>query len=105
MRFYFSADKKVIAVSNDAGKTIKGVAKCSPEDEFDVEKGKKLAAARCNAKVTERRRKRAAADYDEIVTLINELEAYKEKKANIYTKAASEAYKAKVTLENLLEEF
>ena len=103
MKFYFTG-KKVIATSRDAGKTIKGIAKCSPEDEFDVEKGKELAAARCNVKVTERRKKRAATEYDEIVTLINELERYKEKKSNIYTKAANEAYQARVSLQKLLEE-
>lgn len=58
MKFYI-ADNKVIAVSSYAGKTVKGVAKCSPEDTFDVEKGKQLAAARCNLKIAEKRVKRA----------------------------------------------
>ena len=29
-----------------AGKTIKGVAKCDPEDEFDITLGKKIALTR-----------------------------------------------------------
>ena len=49
----------VIAVSTYAGKNVKGVAKCDPRDTFDFEKGKELAIARCNAKIAEKRKKRA----------------------------------------------
>lgn len=49
----------VIAVSTYAGKNVKGIAKCDPRDTFDLEKGKKLAISRCNAKIAEKRRKRA----------------------------------------------
>ena len=48
----------VIAISTYAGKTVKGTAQCHPNDKFDLEKGKELAAARCDLKV---RRKRFAA--------------------------------------------
>lgn len=51
---------KVIALSTYAGKVVRGIAKCSPSDEFDEEYGKKLAAARCNLKVAEKRNRRAA---------------------------------------------
>lgn len=56
---YYITDKKVIAVSSYAGKSVRGIAKCSPNDEFDVEFGKKLATARCDFKVAELRYKRA----------------------------------------------
>ena len=49
----------VVAISTYAGKTVKGYAKCDPIDTFDIEKGKKLAAARCNLKIAEKRVKRA----------------------------------------------
>lgn len=49
----------VIAFSTYAGKTVKGVAKCLSTDEFDLEKGKRLAAARCDYKVCFKRRNRA----------------------------------------------
>lgn len=42
--------KVVVAVTNIAGHRVKGYAKCSPEDTFDLETGKKIAAARCNVK-------------------------------------------------------
>lgn len=57
-RFY-KANNKIIAVSTYAGRTVRGVAVCHPGDNFDEEIGKKLAAARCNLKVAEKRVARA----------------------------------------------
>lgn len=57
-RFY-TAGNMVIAVSSFAGSTVRGVAKCNPNDEFDLEYGKKLASARCAFKIASKRRKRA----------------------------------------------
>lgn len=58
-RFYVS-DNKIIAVSTYAGKPVRGIAKCAPTDTFSLEDGKALAAARCNLKISEKRRNRAA---------------------------------------------
>jgi hypothetical protein len=55
----------VIALSTYEGKTVKGVARCHPTDEFDLEKGKAIAAARCNEAVSIKRAKRAARKVDE----------------------------------------
>lgn len=52
----------VVAVTHDAGQTVRATAKCSPEDEFDLEKGKRLALARCRLKVLTRRKNRARQD-------------------------------------------
>ena len=41
---YYQAGNKVIAVSTFAGRTVRGVAKCNPKDNFDLEKGKMLPA-------------------------------------------------------------
>ncbi len=57
---YFTDEKnKVIAVATYAGKPVRGVAKCDPQDSFDIETGKKLAAARCNEKVAKKRQANA----------------------------------------------
>ena len=56
---FYTTKNKVIAVSTYAGKVVKGVAKCNPNDNFDLEKGKKLAAARCNLKVAKKRHNNA----------------------------------------------
>ena len=59
--------EKVIAISTYAGRTVKGVAKCHPNDTFDVEFGKKLAAARCNEKISYKRLTRALNKFGEAV--------------------------------------
>ena len=59
--------EKVIAISTYAGRTVKGVAKCHPNDTFDVEFGKKLAAARCNEKIAYKRLTRALNKFGEAV--------------------------------------
>ena len=59
-RFVISENKhQVIAITHDAGETIKASATCDPSDKFDIEYGKKLAASRANYKVALRRRKRS----------------------------------------------
>lgn len=55
--------RTVVALSTFAGKAVTGVAHCAPEDTFDIEVGKKLAAARCSVKIAEKRVKRAEACY------------------------------------------
>lgn len=51
--------KVIVAISTYAGKHIRGIAKCDPVDEFSIEKGKKLAAARCHARIAGKRLERA----------------------------------------------
>ena len=57
--FYTDGKTKVIAVSTYAGKVVRGVAKCDVNDTFSLEKGKELAAARCNEQVAKKRLIRA----------------------------------------------
>ena len=54
-RYYTNGENIVVAVASYAGRTIRGVAKCSDQDEFDLETGKKLAAARCAVKIARER--------------------------------------------------
>ena len=57
--FYTDGKSKVVAVSTYAGKVVRGVAKCDVNDTFSLEKGKELAAARCNEKIAKKRFARA----------------------------------------------
>lgn len=68
---YITANNKVIAISKFEGKPIRGIAKCSPEDTFDFEYGKKLATLRCAEKVAIKRAKRALDLYDVYDHLMN----------------------------------
>ena len=61
----------VAAVSTYAGRTVKGYAKCDPRDEFNMESGKKLAAARCNENVAEKRVRRAQRKVTEAKAALN----------------------------------
>lgn len=59
MTFTYSfSENKVYCMTFYAGKTVKGVAKRDPEDEFDLEIGKKLARARCEYKLRQKQLKR-----------------------------------------------
>ena len=64
--FYTDGKTKVVAVSTYAGKVVRGVAKCDVNDTFSLEKGKELAAARCNEKVAKKRFTRAQNMYADI---------------------------------------
>lgn len=66
---FYRQGNKIIAVSTYAGRTVRGVAICADDDEFDFNKGATLAAARCNLKVALKRMQRA---YREATTAANE---------------------------------
>lgn len=68
-KYATTPDGKVIAISSFAGKVVKGVAKCDPNDEFNLESGKKLAAARCNEKVCRRRARWHVAIWEQMEEL------------------------------------
>lgn len=57
--FEQNGEKCVAAVSSYAGRKVRAVARCSKSDAYDFEKGKKLAAARCDLKIREKRIKRS----------------------------------------------
>ena len=51
-KYYVNLPKgEVIAVCHYAGQTVKSVAHCHPTDEFDLDKGKAVAKAKCEVKV------------------------------------------------------
>lgn len=60
---YLAGERKVIVVSRYAGKVVRGVAKCSPGDAFDAEKGEALARLRCDEKIAEKRVARSKQAY------------------------------------------
>jgi hypothetical protein len=62
---FIEAGNKIICISTYAKKVVRGVAKCSPNDNFDIEIGKKLAQLRCDEKVCNKRAIRALEKYME----------------------------------------
>ena len=95
---------KVFATSTYGGRTVRGSAKCSPEDTFDMELGRELAAARCNLKVAEKRANRAHKAYREAK---DELKVAEQRFSDMdkYSSDARKAYlEARSHLEQLLSE-
>jgi hypothetical protein len=60
-RYKYTKDNNntVIVISTYAGKTVKGIAKCDPNDKFSYVYGQRLARARCDAKISKKRYKNA----------------------------------------------
>lgn len=73
-RYYYDDNQRVIAVSSYAGRRVRGVAKCSPEDTFDPDKGLELAKARCDVKIAKKRTLRAAECYEDAMTALRKAE-------------------------------
>lgn len=81
MRYHTYTNNKdiVVVTSTYAGKVVRGVAKCSPNDEFNLEYGEELAKARCDFKVAELRWKRAYSKLQEAMDEAVKAEAYRER--------------------------
>lgn len=82
--------KVTVAMSTYSGRLVKGVAKCVSTDSYDPEVGKKLAAARCDAKVCKKRKTRAEEKYTEALVSLENLETYVRKMGNYYSDAKNE---------------
>lgn len=101
---YYRSDNKIIALSTYAGKTVKGYAKCSPEDEFSNETGKELAAARCNARVAVKRVKNAQKKWHEAVQACLKAERHMNAMAKYYEDSVDRLKIAEAQVEYILNE-
>jgi hypothetical protein len=106
-KFYFATKAdgtpyQVVAVSTYAGRKVKGVAKCDPRDEFSIENGRKLAAARCNLKVAEKRAKRAEKKYADAVKMAEDQIRFRNRMESYRDDSAIELKHAQIDLDNLL---
>lgn len=75
-KYYVDSKNAIHAVSSYAGRAVRGVAKCDPKDDFNLEKGKELAAARCQAKVSTLRLKRATKKLAEAERMLEMAQKY-----------------------------
>ena len=94
----------VVAVTTYAGKAVKGYAKCSPEDTFDLETGKKLAKARCQLRVAEKRKARAADKVAEAVAQVNQSTKHYDKMVNYFNCSDKALIEAEQALKDILKE-
>ena len=98
---YIETPNKVIALSTYAGKTVRGIAKCHPNDTFDVEFGRKLAAARCNAKIAAKRAANAQNKYWEAHKKYLEINRTFEKYSQYYIDAVAQLKDAETYLDEV----
>lgn len=89
-KFYVTPGNKTIAVSTYAGKTVKGVAKTDPRDNYDANFGKELAAARCAAKIAKKRKARAGKCLEKAQAKMLEANRMLEKMRKYYDDARAE---------------
>lgn len=89
--FVRNGQKYVAAVSTYAGRFVRATAICSEDDTYDIEKGKKLAAARCDFKVRQKRVKRAFAKRHEASMKLEEARKEFEKQDKYYSDSLEDA--------------
>ena len=80
----------VKAVSTYAGKTVAGYAKCHPDDNWNWEKGKELAIARCAAKIAKKRAARATKKLTEAQGILQDAVAYMNDMATYFADSMDE---------------
>lgn len=101
---YIVTPNKVIALSTYAGRPVRGIAKCHPNDTFDVEFGKKLAAARCNYKVAVKRHRAAWNKYHKLAAQLRELNTEFSRACSFLTDAAYKVDAARLEVADIRAE-
>ena len=102
-RYYTNGKNVVVAVASYAGRTVRGVAKCSDQDEFNLETGKKLAAARCAMKIAKKRVKYARIEREHWLKMMSLQADILMKVEDKYTDALEIEKQAKHTYEELIK--
>lgn len=100
-KFYTDGANKIVAVSSYAGKTVRGVAKCNPQDTFDETAGQSLAVARCAMKIAEKRYARAQKEYNKAVAAMQAAQARFDKICIYLKDSAQEVSDAKAHLNDV----
>lgn len=101
-RVHVDSDAKVVvATSTYAGKTVRGVARCHPNDEFDMDKGIQLAVARCNLKVADKRQARACRKVKEAKLALYEAQVFLDKMRDYRVQSMFDYLLAKDDLEDI----
>ena len=93
----------VVAISTYAGKTVKGYAKLNPNDEFNWEKGRALAIARCNAKIAAKRANRAAMKLAEAQDMLDAATAHLVDMVNYFNDSVADSANAQTMIAEILD--
>ena len=97
-------NRTVIAVCRYAGRNVRAVAKCAPEDEFNIEFGTKLAIARCEVKVAKMKIQNASAAYMKASVAADEAQRRYDKMKEYYMDSVDQFDNARAELINIINE-
>lgn len=95
----------VLAMAKNDGKMVKSIAKCSPNDTFDAEKGEALADARCEVKILDKQRKSEQRVVEYLTKCADIIQFELEKHRNLADRLDSDFCRAKDRLSELLNSF
>lgn len=101
---YYTSGNKVVATSTFAGRPVRGIAKCDPEDIFSLENGKKLATARCNNKIAVKRVKSAKKKLEKAVAALEAAKKQEEFMADYYLESVAKLGASTEELNKILKE-
>lgn len=101
-QFYHNGRDVVVAVSSFAGDKVRGIAKVHPNDEFDLARGKEIAAARCDEKIAIKRLKRGYRKVDEAKVALERAQAEYEKAVTYMANAEANYNRSQFELENIM---
>lgn len=97
-------NKTVIAVCRYAGRNIRAVAKCAPEDTFDIEFGTKLAKARCDLKVARAKIQNASVAYMKASVAADEAQRKYDKMKQYYIDSVDQFDEAYAIVDSIIKE-
>jgi hypothetical protein len=100
---YCISNNKVVALGSFAGKPVRGIAKCDPADAFYIEDGKELAAARCEAKIAQKRVNYASIKYREALKHFEEAKNYLDQMTIYYENTKEASSEAQKSLKSILD--
>ncbi len=97
-------NRAVIAVCRYAGRNVRAVAKCAPEDTFNIEFGTKLAIARCEVKVAKLKIQNASASYMKASVAADEAQKQYDKMKQYYIDSVDQFDEANAEVEKIIKE-
>lgn len=94
--------KYIAAISSYKKRTVKGIAKCNPEDVYDEEFGKRLAEARCSKKINHLRSKDICKEYAKTLKNLVDIRVQLSKLIEIYSRSLDREIIADKEIESLI---
>ena len=101
MNYTYSVNNNTVyCFKTYAGKTVRGISKCHPEDEFNLDDGRKLARARCEHKISRKKLARANKIYLAALDFVNIAKLKLEKAQKYQDDALTQFLDTKAALED-----